>query len=143
MSTQPFVIERIYTAPISLVWQAITDSACMKEWYFDLPGFRAEPGYEFSFMGGNDCVQYLHLCRVTEVIPLQKLSHTWRYEGYPGDSLVTWELFEDGDKTRVRLTHSGLESFGTTHPDLAPHNFATGWTSIFDRSLSAYLTRKV
>lgn len=142
MSTQPFVIERTLNAPASLVWQAITDPDKMKEWYFSIPGFKAEAGYEFSFTGGPDDRQYLHLCRITEVIPEKKLVHTWRYDGYAGNSTVTFELFAEGDKTKIKLTHEGLESFGTENPDFAKTNFAAGWTEIIGRVLPDYLAKK-
>ena len=50
----PIVVERIYNAPIEKVWKAITNSDDMRQWYFDLPGFKAEVGYEFQFTGGPD-----------------------------------------------------------------------------------------
>jgi uncharacterized protein YndB with AHSA1/START domain len=31
------------------VWKAITNAADMKQWYFDIPGFKPEVGFEFSF----------------------------------------------------------------------------------------------
>jgi uncharacterized protein YndB with AHSA1/START domain len=137
---EPFIIERTYNAPVDKVWAAVTDSAQMKKWYFDIPGFKPEVGYEFQFTGGPDNGPiYVHLCKVTEVIPYKKLSHTWRYQGHPGDSLVTWEFFDEGEKTRVKLTHSGLSSFGTQNPDLAKSNFVQGWTDIVGTMLPQFL----
>ncbi len=51
MHTFPFTIERIYNALIEKVWQAITDKDQMKQWYFDIAGFKPEVGFEFSFSG--------------------------------------------------------------------------------------------
>src|ERR1700738_4962904 len=93
----PFIIERVYEAPASNVWKAITQPELLKQWYFDVPEFKPEPGFEFSFEGSGSCERpNTHLCRVTEVIAGKKLSYTWRYEGYEGDSLVTFELFAEG-----------------------------------------------
>lgn len=137
----PVIIERTYNASIEKVWAAITDEHQMRKWYFDIPGFKAEKNFEFQFTGGpDDGKQYLHLCKIIEVIPLRKLTHSWRYEGYPGESFVTWELFAEGDQTRVTLTHAGLASFGTTNPDLARDNFEQGWTDIIGNMLPAFLT---
>jgi uncharacterized protein YndB with AHSA1/START domain len=142
MNNEPFVIERILNASAEKVWAAITDSAQMKEWYFDLPGFKAEVGYEFQFEAGEPAVKlYLHLCKVTEVIVHQKLSYTWRYDGYEGDSLVSFELFAEGAGTRIKLTHTGLETFPASNPDLAKENFAAGWTDIIGRSLVAFVEK--
>lgn len=145
MSTSPFVIERTYPVSAEKVWSAITDPAEMRQWYFDLPGFKAEVGYKFEFTGGSpDGVQYKHLCEVKEVIPRKKLSYSWRYEGYEGESLVTFELFDSthadaGTQTTLRLTHAGLETFPKSKADFAAKNFAEGWTDLIGRSLAQYL----
>jgi len=69
----------------------------------------------------------------------KKISYSWRYDGYEGSSLVTFELFDEGGKTRVKLTHSGLETFPASNPDLAAGNFLEGWTMIIGKSLKEYL----
>ena len=141
MDNNPFVIERSYPVSIEKVWKAITDPAQMKVWYFDLPGFSPTVGYEFEFMGGSpDGEQFRHLCRVTESIPNKKLSYTWRYDGFPGESLVSFELFAEGEHaTRLRLTHTGLETFPVDNPNLARNNFVMGWTEIIGKSLVDFL----
>jgi len=140
METAPFVIERTYNAPAERVWQAITDKDKMKEWYFDLSEFKPEVGFEFQFEGGTPEKKYLHLCRVTEVIAGKKLTHSWRYDGYKGDSFVTWELFTEGDQTRVKLTHAGLETFPPI-ADFAKENFQMGWTEIVGKMLKEYVEK--
>ena len=140
MKNEPFVIERTYDAPADRVWEAITNKDKMKQWYFDLEEFKPEVGFEFQFFGGSKEKQYLHLCKITEVITGKKLTHTWKYDGYPGESFVTFELFAEGDKTRLKLTHAGLETF-PAEPDFARGNFEKGWTSIIGRSLREYLEK--
>jgi len=108
---EPLVVERTFDAPVALVWKALTDKEDIKQWSFDIPEFAPKVGFEFRFYGGSEDVKYLHRCKITEAIPNRRLAYTWRYEGYAGDSLVTFELFAEGKKTRVRLTHSGLETF--------------------------------
>ncbi len=140
MTPEPFVIERTYNAPVEKVWQALTDKDHMKQWYFDIPEFKPEEGLEFTFTGGTEENQYVHLCKVTEVMPGRKLTHSWRYQGFSGDSLVTFELFPEGDKTRLKLTHAGLETF-PDHPDFAKANFVAGWTEILGTMLPDYLAK--
>lgn len=135
----PLVVERSYDAPPEHIWQALTDPEQMKQWYFDLPGFRAEVGYRFQFEGGPPEKIYLHLCEVTEVVPNQRLSYSWRYDGYEGNSFVTFEIFPEGGKTQLRLTHRGLHSFPASNPDLAASNFKQGWTEILGTSLAGFL----
>ena len=142
MNTSPLVVEKAYDASVASVWSALTDNDKMKKWYFQLPEFRAEVGFKFSFTGGSKEKQYLHLCRITEVIPNKKLAYTWKYDGYPGESLVTFELFEEGDRTRVKLTHAGLESFPSDTPDFASSSFQKGWESILGTSLKNFVENK-
>ena len=140
MKQDPIVIERVYAAPVHRVWRALTDKEQMKEWYFDLSDFKPEVGFEFSFGGENEGRKFIHLCRITEVIAERKLAYTWRYEGFEGDSLVSFELFDEGDNTRMRLTHEGLETFGD-HPDFARSNFVGGWTQIVGTMLKNFVER--
>lgn len=140
MKSKDLIIESLFNAPIEQVWKAITEKDLMKQWYFDLEEFKPEVGFKFQFTGGpSPEKQYLHLCEITEVIPNQKLSYTWRYDSYEGNSLVLFELFEESSKTLLKLTHSGLESFPKTNPDLAIHNFEEGWNSIINVGLKEFL----
>lgn len=135
----PLVIERTFDAAVDRVWQAITERSLMKQWYFDLAEFKPEPGFEFQFYGGTEERRYLHLCKVVGVIPLKKITYSWRYDGYEGNSFVTFELFDEGMKTRLKLTHEGLGSFPKSNPDLARGNFVEGWTSLIGTSLKEFL----
>jgi uncharacterized protein YndB with AHSA1/START domain len=138
----PFTIERTFNAPVSKVWKAITDKGEMKKWYFDLAEFKPEIGFKFQFKGGKDeSNQYLHLCEITEVITEKKLTYSWKYDGYEGISFVTFELFPEGNKTKVKLTHKGLETFPASNPDFAKANFAGGWTHIIGTALKQYLEK--
>lgn len=136
---EPVVIERVLNARVERVWQAITDKDKMKQWYFDLAEFRPEVGFEFQFEGGREDRCYLHLCKITEVVEGRKLAYTWRYDGEPGNTLVTFELFAEGDKTRIKLTHEGLETFRADNPDLAKENFVAGWTQIIGTNLKNFV----
>ena len=137
---EPIVMERTFTAPVARVWQALTDVGEMKEWYFDLKEFKAEVGFEFEFTVEHEGMTYHHLCKITEVIPQKKLAYTWRYKGHEGNSLVTFELSADGDKTRLKLTHEGLETFPKT-PSFARENFMEGWTQIIGSSLKDFVEK--
>lgn len=144
MSTnEPFIIERTYDAPVEKVWKALTDKNEMKQWYFDLAEFKPEPGFEFQFYGeGKNGEKFLHLCKITDVMKNKKLRYSWRYDGYKGISFVTFELFDEGGKTRLKLTHEGIETFPkTANNDFAKENFAEGWTYITGTSLKEYLEK--
>jgi uncharacterized protein YndB with AHSA1/START domain len=139
---EPIIIVQVINAPIEKVWKAITDKDEMEKWYFNFSDFKLEPGFEFQFTGGTENKQYLHLCKITDIIPLERLSYSWRYEGYPGNTIVTFELRGEKDKTRLRLTHSGLETFPVDNPDFARHNFEAGWGDIIGTSLLNFVENK-
>src|SRR5688572_151 len=106
MKDEPVIVESTYNAPVERVWKAITDKQQMKEWYFDLKSFEPKVGFEFDFTGGDDKKQYLHVCKIRAVEPNKKLAHTWTYpEESPNISEVTFELFDEGEKTHIRLSH--------------------------------------
>ena len=144
MDATPIVLERLLNAPVATVWKAITDKDEMKQWYFNLPEFKAEVGFEFEMTGGKTPEkQYLHHCMVTEVIVNKKISYTWRFVGYEGNSLVTFELAEEGNQTRLTLTHSGIETFSANEEDFAIGEFEIGWAYLLDNSLKPYLEKTI
>ena len=135
---QPLVIERTYAAPVAAVWSALTDSTQMKQWYIDWDGFKPEVGCEFSFHADKNGTIYVHLCQVKEVIPNKKISYSWRYQGHEGNSLVTWELFDEGENTRLKLSHEGLETFTVFKRD----RFMEGWNHFVNTALPQFLSEK-
>ena len=140
MSNQSVVIERVFGADIKLVWKAITEKEIMKQWYIDLKEFKTVVGFKFDFWAGEEGgKQWKHLCKITEVIPERKLAYSWKYEGYGGISYVTFELFKESNGTKLKLTHSGIDTFPTDIPDLAIHNFEKGWDQIINVSLKKLL----
>jgi uncharacterized protein YndB with AHSA1/START domain len=112
----------------------------MSQWFFELAEFKAEAGFEFRFAVEHNGFNYVHHCKVTQAVLNQVLAFTWRYEGYEGDSLVTIELHAEGEKTRVRLTHTGLETF-PKQPAFARENFVQGWTSLIGSGLKDFVEK--
>src|SRR5204862_4665363 len=136
--TEAVMIERTFNAPVARVWKALTNADEMRVWYFDLKEFKPEVGFEFEFTVEHEGTKYHHLCKITEVIPQKKIAYTWRYAGQEGNSLVTFELFADGDKTRLRLTHEGLETFPKL-PAYARAKFEAGRPEILGSSLKQFV----
>lgn len=143
MNNRIVVIERTYDAPIEKVWEAITNKDQMKHWYFDVTDFKAEVGFEFQFSAESNGKTYLHKCKIVEANPITKIAYTWSYEGYIGQSLVTFELFsEEKDKTRLKLTHSDLDTFSKDNPAFSQENFNEGWKNILGRSLRKFVEKE-
>ena len=141
LAKTPIVVERIFNAPRELVWKAITNPDEMKQWYFtNIETFKAEPGFETRVNvrhGGED---FPHLWKVTEVVQGEKLTYRWKYAGSPGESFVTFALSDEGAKTKLVLTHRGLETFDPeNHPKYARGNFLGGWTYLVGDCLREYV----
>ena len=136
--TDAVVVERTLNAPVAKVWKALTDVDQMRQWYFDLKEFRPEAGFEFEFVVEHEGNRYHHLCKITEVVAQKKIAYTWRYKGEPGDSLVTFELFPEDGKTRLKVTHTGIETFPKT-PAYAWKKFEAGWTAIIGAELKQFV----
>ena len=139
--TEAVVVERTFKAPVAQIWNALTDVEQMRQWYFDLKEFKPEVGFEFEFTVDHEGVTYHHLCRITDVVPEKRIAYTWRYKDEPGDSLVTFELFDEGKNTRLKLTHTGIDTFPKT-PAYARKNFETGWTAIIGSELKQFVEKK-
>jgi len=140
--TSSVIVERVFNASVEKVWAAITEKEQMDHWYFKLKEFKAEIGFEFQFEGGKDDRIYLHLCKVVDVVPHKKLKYSWRYDGFEGNSFVTIELTAQGGKTKLKLSHEGLETFPSTVADFDRKNFAEGWNHIVNISLKGHLEPK-
>ena len=144
MKTDDLVIEMTYNTPIANVWSAITNVDEMKSWYFELEEFKPKVGFKFDFIGGTaDGIQYLHLCEVTEVLEGTKITYSWRYDNYSGNSLVTWALFDKGEQTLLRLTHAGIHTLEEGGPDFTKENCARGWNHFVHTALKDYLESEV
>ncbi len=142
MANAPVIVEKLLNAPVHAVWKAFTDKHEMEKWYFSMKAFEPVEGFEFSFTGGPpDGIQYIHRCRILGVIPNKKIVHTWAYQGYTGESVLTIELEDRGIQTLLHLSHTGLETFPADNKDLAKENFVAGWNEIIKNSLPAYLEK--
>lgn len=126
---EPLVIVRTLRAPVAQVWRALTQLNEIRRWFFDLEEFKPEVGFKFEFAVEHKGFNYRHVCKVTAVIPEKRIAYTWRYKGFKGDSLVTYDLVPEGRQTRLILTHAGLETFPETR-SFARKNFLQGWTFI-------------
>jgi len=92
---QPVIIEQTFNTTVDVVWNAITDITQMRQWYFpNIPDFKPEVGFETRFDIRSQDRIFPHVWKVTEVIPNRLIKYNWRYDGYAGDSFVTFELFK-------------------------------------------------
>lgn len=139
MNTETIVIEQTYNASIETVWNAITDEDQMRKWFFEqMTEFQPEVGFETEFNVHHEGTDYLHQWKVTEVVPMRRISYTWSYGGFPGDSLVTWELSGASAGTKLLFTHTGRETI-QGDPIFSRENCEAGWKYFIHESLKAFL----
>ena len=129
------IVERFLNAPIDVVWRAITDPEQMKQWYFPaIQAFKPEVGFEVQVSTECDGQVKEHVWKVTEVVPGRKVSYSWNYTQNRGNSAVSWELFDEGKTTRLRLVHTGLLSFQPgKNPGYTRAGFFGGWSHFAGR----------
>ncbi len=138
----PVIVERRFDAPIEKVWQAITDSAQMRNWFFgNIPDFRPEIGFVTRFDVNSGERIFPHLWQVTEVVPRQQLSLNWKYDGFAGDSHVHFELFEKNGRTTLRVTTEVVEDFDDAIPEFRRENCVGGWEYFIQNRLAEYLAK--
>ena len=126
-------LERLLGAPPDTVWRYLTEAELREQWF--MGGTDARPAGEFELVVdhdklSDDDVPYpeSHQCfkgavfseRVIRFDPPRLLETT--FQGGKNGT-VTYELFPEGDRTRLVLTHSGIVS-PSGHQD-----FGGGWTS--------------
>lgn len=141
---QPIIVEQSFNTSIEDVWKAITELDQMKQWFFeDIESFRPEVGFETHFnvqSGGRD---FMHLWKLTEVVANKKIVYSWKYRDYPGDFIVTFELFEHENQTMLRLTAEVKESFPKGIPEFKRESGVAGWEYFIGKSLKEYLKKDI
>lgn len=140
----PVIVEETFAVPVATAWTAITDINEMRQWYFEnIPSFEAKVGFETQFDVPCGDRNFPHVWRVTAVEPLKLLRYDWRFEGYDGDSFVTFELLpQDDGTTVVRLTHKVRESFPDDIPEFKRESCEGGWTYFIKDRLKEYLATR-
>jgi len=126
-------LERLLDAPVETVWRYLTEAELRQQWF--MGGTDARPDGEFELLVDHDKlstdkVPYpeSYECfkgavwteKVIRFEPPRVLATTFQ-SGKNG--IVTYELFPEGEKTRLVLTHSEIQS------PAGFQDFGGGWNS--------------
>jgi uncharacterized protein YndB with AHSA1/START domain len=142
MSKEKVTIEKKIAAPVELVWKALTSAPEMKNWYFAMEKFIPEPGFSFRMFGEKNGKFFPIRCCIIQAEQNKLLTYSWSYEEYPAETLLRIELEEDGKKTLVRLTHSGLDQFPKEMEHLDSKHHKESWNTIIGKNLKTYAEMK-
>ena len=126
-------MERMLDAPVEKVWRYLTEAELRAQWFAGGTDAQADSQVDLLFDHDKlsaDDVPYPESYapykgrvsheRVVRYEPKRVLAFTF---GSGKEGVATFELFGEGDRTRLVLTHSGIQS-GTGAQD-----FGSGWNS--------------
>lgn len=111
-SDREIVMTRVFDAPRSLVFQALTTPELLRRWLLGLPGWtmtvEIEPkvGSTYRYEWRKDDGTVMGMGGVIrEVVPNERLVATerWDTSWYPGEGLVSQLLTEQGGKTTLTM----------------------------------------
>lgn len=142
------VVERIFDAPVDVIWQMWTQPEHFKNWYGPR-GFTVPVAEMDVRIGGkhlfcmemqtpNGMMKMWSTGEYTEIVPNERLVYTDSMcdehgnvvspsdmgmpEGYPETTEVIVSLEDLGGRTKMVLTHAGV-----------PANASGGWTQAFEK----------
>ncbi|MBD3224189.1 MAG: SRPBCC domain-containing protein [Caldithrix sp.] len=137
---EPIVVEQTFNTSVENVWSAITTLHEMKQWFFEnIPSFNPVVGFETRFVVKVGDRIFPHIWKLTEVEPYRRITYDWRYEGYTGRAYVTFELFPQGEQSRLRLTFKAVEPFPEYIPEFKRESGVEGWKYFINKRLKNYL----
>ncbi|PKQ65283.1 ATPase [Labilibaculum manganireducens] len=140
--SQPIIIEQSFNKLKEEVWSAITDPNKMRKWFFEnIPDFIPKVGFETRFNVDAGERQFMHIWKITEVIPFEKIVYNWRYENMYGNAFVSFELFDGDIETLLRLTNLGLETFPQDIPEFSRESCTDGWQYFINKRLKEFLNQ--
>ena len=142
MDSEPIVVEQLFPVQPEVVWQAVTEPSLMRQWYFEqIEEFRTEVGFETHFDIEVNGRIFRHQWKVTEVVPGESITYSWRYEGYPGLGSTHWMLAKTDEGTKLTLTSTGIESFSQDIPEFTRERGQAGWEYFIQQQLPGFLSR--
>ncbi len=142
-SKNSVVVEQTYKTSLLKVWNAITNVDEMTLWFFDnIPEFKPKVGFKTQFLIQSENRKFTHLWEVTEVISNQKITYNWKYAEYPGNAFVTFELFEEKERVRLKVTMLVTEDFPDEVPEFSWDSCIQGWRFFIVERLKIYLHRR-
>lgn len=137
---EPIIVEQIFNTSRVRLWKAITGIEEMRSWFFEnIKDFNAKVGFETQFEVRSGKRIFTHQWRITEVIPSRKITYGWSYKEYDGNSFVTFDLFDDDEKTKLKLSVKVTEDFPADIPEFTSESCHGGWNYFIVENLKNYI----
>jgi uncharacterized protein YndB with AHSA1/START domain len=135
MKANEVVIERLFNAPVNLVWSIWTEPEFIKIWFGSDPNgtvlladidLSIGGKYRISFQD-SDHSTHTAYGEYLEIVEFSKLRYTWEWEseaGYISEVIV--EFIPQAEKTLLILRHFNL------NPN-SVHGYLEGWNGALDK----------
>jgi uncharacterized protein YndB with AHSA1/START domain len=106
-------VEREFAAPRALVWRCFVERALVAEWWgrgnrVDVERLEVERGGHWRFVEHADGQTHGFEGRVREVVPEERLSQTFEWDGLPGHPCVNTTTFVAVGPARTKLVTTSL-----------------------------------
>ena len=105
------VLTRVFDAPRTLVFEALTTGEVLRRWFgprgwsLEVCEVDLKVGGSWRFvLRGPDGTEMGMSGVYREIVPPERMVHTESYDDYPGESVVTTVLVEQGGKTTLTAT---------------------------------------
>ena len=137
----PIIVKQELNASAKEVWEAITAIDKMRQGYFEnIPDFKPEVGFETSFLIENEGRKFTHEWKITEVEPPKKITYEWRFKEYPSIlGVVTFSISEKGNKTLLKVSNDGIETWPNNVPEFTRESCQGGWEYFINQNLKNYI----
>ena len=106
-------IERIFDAPRSKVWKAMTDPSLVAQWWgrgnkLVIEKFEPVRGGHWRFVEHADGQHHGFEGRFREVTPEERVVQTFEWDGMPGHTILETATLEDLGDGRTRIVNISL-----------------------------------
>jgi len=137
---EPIIVKQLFKVSVETVWNAITNVVEMRQWFFDnIPDFKADIGFETQFNVKSEVRNFMHQWRIIDVKVNKKITYNWSYADYPGNGIVTFEIFKSAGIAKLVVTSLGMDSFPQDIPEFKRESCIAGWTYFIKQNLKSYL----
>jgi len=137
----PIIVKQDFNCSVSRLWTAITDASEMRKWMFEqIQSYEPVVNFETSFDLHHEGRLFRHMWKILEVEANHLIKTNWTFEGYPGQSIVSFEISPTDDgSSMLTVTAIALEDFPQDIPEFKRESGLGGWNFLLKESLKDHL----
>lgn len=127
-----------------VVWNAITNHSQMIQWFFNnIPSFEPKVGFKTEFNVVSNERNFLHLWKVVDVKPREKIICEWQYPEYSKEKLLVTFKIEEISESNINFSvvAFGIEYFEDFKiPEFSRESCLEGW-GYFTKELKSFVEK--